>query len=96
MRGPVEISVVLYRWLLPVFPSALRLEFREEMLATFEEHVRGVGLFSAWTDVGRDLVTVALPSFAAWIVVPVLTLLCSSVVFSLMLWIVSPNRHYLK
>jgi hypothetical protein len=103
MTGPVEVSIAFYQRILPIFPPALRSEFGEAMVSTFEEQARSAwhersfaGLLLVWKDVAQDLVTVVLPYAAACIVVPALTLLCSSVIFSLMLWGVAPIRTCFK
>jgi hypothetical protein len=93
MSRLVRIHVAFYELLLPVFPPDLRMEFREAMIGTFEEQLESASAVSAWTDVARDLIGVALPYRAAGAIIPVVTLLGSSALFYLVLWGISPNRH---
>jgi hypothetical protein len=70
------------------------------MIRTFEEQIdsaskggSAAGVVSVWMDVMRDFVRIALPYRATAAAVPILTLLGSSVIFSLMLWGIAPHGH---
>lgn len=96
----VRFNLVLYELLLPVFPPDSRRCFQESMVRTFEEQLESAwretsapGLVSVWMDVIRDLLNIALPYRITAAVVPFLTLLASTTLFSVMLWAIAPHQH---
>jgi hypothetical protein len=99
------LSCRLYRWLLVLYPPALRSRFGEDMADAFEQQIwdewkagKFSGIARVWSCAAEELIRIALPSRLGQgtIRVPVLSLLSSLALFLLFFWAVAPPVHCAK
>ncbi|MBV9145635.1 MAG: hypothetical protein JO065_06940 [Acidobacteria bacterium] len=91
-----KLNSSLYEVLLPLYPSSIRLEFRDEMLSVFSEQVRSgfrrkgiAGLWRVWYSIAEELFQLALPVRfdLGWLKVPAASIVTSSALFLLFTWV---------
>lgn len=98
----LHISCRLYRWMLALYPPALRSRFGPEMADVFEQQIcqawqcgqfRGVA--GVWSCTLEELVLVALPARLnpALLRTCAISLLSTMAVFYFVLWGVTPPIH---
>ena len=86
----LRTSCRLYDLLLPLYPSALRHQFGQDMADVFEQQIRGEcgqhglsGLARVWSSVASEIIWYAVPREFEWkrIGVPVVSLLATIFLF---------------
>jgi len=96
------ISVRLYRWMLVLYPFALRSQFSNEMADVFEQQIRDAwqlnrfsGVARVWSCAAEEIILVALPARLnpATLRICAISLLSTLAVFYFVLWGVTPPIH---
>ena len=102
MPAILYISCLLYRWMLALYPPALRSRFASEMADVFEQQIweawqcrKYRGVAGVWSRALEELVLIALPARLnpALLRTCAISLLSTMAVFYFVLWGVTPPIH---